>query len=83
MAYYKIILNGETLMDVTSDTVDAGNLLSGKTATKNSGAKITGEYPEEQQAVVFHFRYLAKRIAQHFTIIVHKDGVSFVNEHRG
>ena len=46
MAYSKIILNGETLMDVTSDTVDAGNLLSGKTATKNSGAKITGEYPE-------------------------------------
>ena len=42
MAYSKIILNGETLMDVTSDTVDAGNLLSGKTATKNSGAKITG-----------------------------------------
>lgn len=42
MAYSKIILNGETLMDVTSDTVDAGNLLSGNTATKNSGAKITG-----------------------------------------
>ena len=42
MAYSKIILNGETLIDVTSDTVDAGNLLSGKTATKNSGAKITG-----------------------------------------
>lgn len=42
MAYSKIILNGETLMDVTSDTVDAGNLLSGKTATKNSGAKVTG-----------------------------------------
>lgn len=42
MAYSKIILNGETLMDVTSDTVDAGNLLSGKTATKNSGVKVTG-----------------------------------------
>lgn len=42
MAYSKIILNGETLMDVTGDTVDAGNLLSGKTATKNSGAKVTG-----------------------------------------
>lgn len=42
MAYSKIILNGETLMDVTSDTVDAENLLSGKTATKNSGAKVTG-----------------------------------------
>lgn len=44
MAYSKIILNGETLMDVTSDTVDAENLLSGETATKNSGAKVTGSY---------------------------------------
>lgn len=42
MAYSKIILNGETLMDVTSDTVDAGNLLSGETATKNNGTKVTG-----------------------------------------
>ena len=42
MAYSKIILNGETLMDVTGDTVDSENLLSGETATKNSGAKVTG-----------------------------------------
>jgi hypothetical protein len=42
MTYSKIILNGETLMDVTSDTVDAGNLLSGETATKNNGTKISG-----------------------------------------
>lgn len=42
MAYSKIILNGETLMDVTSDTVAAGSLLSGKTATKNDGTKATG-----------------------------------------
>lgn len=42
MAYSKIILNGETLMDVTSDTVDAGDLLSGETATKNDGTKVTG-----------------------------------------
>lgn len=42
MAYSKIILNGETLMDVTSDTVDAGNLLNGKTATKNNGTKVSG-----------------------------------------
>ena len=42
MAYSKIILNGETLMDVTSDTVAAGSLLSGKTATKNDGTKVTG-----------------------------------------
>lgn len=42
MAYSKIILNGDTLMDVTGDTVDAGKLLYGETATKNSGAKVTG-----------------------------------------
>ncbi len=42
MAYSKVILNGVTLMDVTQDTVDAANLLSGETATKNSGAKVTG-----------------------------------------
>lgn len=29
-------------MDVTSDTVAAGSLLSGKTATKNDGTKVTG-----------------------------------------
>lgn len=44
MAYSKVILNGTTLMDVTQDTVDAANLLSGETATKNSGAKVTGTY---------------------------------------
>ena len=33
MAFSKIILNGDTLMDVTGDTVDSGNLLSGETAT--------------------------------------------------
>ena len=44
MAYSKIVLNGETLMDVTIDTVDAEDLLSGETATKNDGTKITGSY---------------------------------------
>lgn len=42
MAYSKIILNGETLIDVTSDTVGAESLLNGKTATKNDGTKVTG-----------------------------------------
>jgi len=42
MAYSKIILNGETLMDVTSDTVGAESLLNGKTATKNDGTKVSG-----------------------------------------
>ena len=32
MAIAKVILNGETLMDVTSNTVTSENLLSGQTA---------------------------------------------------
>ena len=31
-------------MDVTSDTVDADKLLSGETATKNDGTKVTGTF---------------------------------------
>lgn len=44
MAYSKVILNGTTIMDVTQDTVAAENLLSGETATRNDGVRITGEY---------------------------------------
>lgn len=44
MAVSKVILNGTTLIDVTQDTVDTVNLLSGETATKNSGVKVTGAY---------------------------------------
>lgn len=42
MAISKVILNGTTLMDVTTDTVAADKLLSSYTATKNDGTKITG-----------------------------------------
>lgn len=42
MAISKIIVNSVTKMDVTSDTVDATNLLSGYTALKNDGTDITG-----------------------------------------
>ena len=44
MAFAKIILNGDVLMDVTSDTVAADKLLSTYTATKNDGTKVTGSY---------------------------------------
>lgn len=44
MAISKIILNGVTQMDVTQDTVAASNLLSGYTATKNDGTKVSGSY---------------------------------------
>lgn len=42
MAISKIIVNGETHMDVTQDTVAANNLLVGKTATGADGNKVNG-----------------------------------------
>ncbi len=43
MAANKVVLaNGTTLIDLTSDTVAAGSLLSGVTAHDKSGAPITG-----------------------------------------
>lgn len=42
MAIAKIILNGVTQMDVTQDTVAAGNLLTGYTATGADGESVTG-----------------------------------------
>ena len=38
----KVIVNGQTKIDLTSDTVDAGHLLSGYTAHDKSGAPIEG-----------------------------------------
>lgn len=38
----KVIYCGETLIDLTSDTVDTSTLLSGATAHDKSGAQITG-----------------------------------------
>ena len=38
----KIVYFGETLMDLTEDTIDAASLLKGKTAHDKSGAPITG-----------------------------------------
>lgn len=42
MAISKVTLNGDTLMDVTQDTVAANNLLSGETATGADGESVTG-----------------------------------------
>lgn len=42
MAIAKIILNNETLMDVTQLTVDSANLLYNITALKNDGTSVTG-----------------------------------------
>lgn len=42
MGYSKVIFGGETLIDLTSDTVTAENLLKGFTAHGKDGEKITG-----------------------------------------
>ena len=42
MAFSKVTLNGDTLMDVTQKTVTAASMLSGVTALKNDGTDITG-----------------------------------------
>lgn len=43
MAINKVIYSGNTLIDLTGDTVSEATLLSGATAHDNSGAVITGE----------------------------------------
>ena len=42
MAVNKVVYNGETLIDLTSDTVEPGSLLNGVTAHDKAGNKITG-----------------------------------------
>ena len=42
MAYNKIVLKGQTLIDLTSDTVSAGKLAKGVTAHDKTGVQITG-----------------------------------------
>ena len=42
MPINKVIFGGETLIDLTSDTVEASTLLSGYKAHDRSGAQITG-----------------------------------------
>ena len=47
MAIAKVILNGETLMDVTSNTVNENSLKSGYTATKNDGTEVAGSFKDQ------------------------------------
>lgn len=44
MAYNKVEANGETLIDLTSDTVTADTLVSGRTAHLASGERVTGTF---------------------------------------
>lgn len=46
MAVNKVVMDGTTLLDLTSDTVDAGHLLKGYTAHKKDGTSVTGAYEE-------------------------------------
>lgn len=50
MAIAKVILNGETQMDVTGKTVTAGSMLSGTTALKNDGTDIAGNIESKTSA---------------------------------
>lgn len=51
MAFSKIILNGQTLMDVTKDTITASSALDGITAHNAAGNKITGSLGTVAQAI--------------------------------
>lgn len=42
MAYNKVVVDGTTKLDLTSDTVNVDSLLYGKTAHNAAGEKITG-----------------------------------------
>lgn len=44
MAVNKVVLGGETLLDLTGDTVTADTLLAGQTAHNAAGEQIEGQY---------------------------------------
>lgn len=46
MAISKVVYNGKTLIDLTSDTVSANTLLKGYVAHDKTGAIITGTYED-------------------------------------
>lgn len=47
MSVNKVVYDGNTLVDLTSDTVTAAALRQGYTAHDKSGAKISGDMPEQ------------------------------------
>lgn len=77
MAISKVTLNGETLMDVTSDTVEASNLLSGNTATKNDGTKVTGSYTPSEPVLQ------EKTVTPTTSVQVITAGTETIEEHVG
>ena len=51
MGVSKVTLNGETLMDITSDTVNQNNLLSGQYAHGADGESVVGNYQPTAQNI--------------------------------
>lgn len=43
----KVIIGGQTIVDLTSDTVNSSNLLEGITAHTSTGAQIIGSMTKE------------------------------------
>lgn len=78
MANSKVILNGSTLMDVTTDTVAASNLLSGNTATKNDGTKVTGAYVPPSYSTQSKTGIVPTESSQSITPDAGYDGLSLV-----
>lgn len=52
MAINKVVYDGNTLIDLTSDTVTAGDLRQGITATNRAGVQITGTLDVEHLFVI-------------------------------
>lgn len=50
MAVNKVIYDGNTLIDLTGDTVSADKLMAGETATDRSGTQITGNVVDSGHA---------------------------------
>ena len=51
MAVNKIVINGDTKIDLSSDTVEASDVLSGKTFHDSQGVLRTGSYVDGNDAV--------------------------------
>jgi len=62
MANSKVILQGETLIDLTADTITASVLSSGYTATVADGQKISGSARED-----FEDRIVSRTISEAYT----------------
>lgn len=55
--YNKVVYAGQTLIDLTSDTVTAANLKKGETAHDKTGASVTGTYTSDATATAGDILY--------------------------